>query len=1320
MRKSTRRQMGGVFDKAVRIAACLALTTMSVPAMSIAAFADETGGESGTEASAAVAVSDEVSKAALKSGSTLELKTETADKLSVGTDGDLSFAQIGVGGAISTTVNVESEGWLIFDWKMIQGTSGGWNDKFSVSVDSGSSSTIAPNSSTHRSWATKVISVAAGEHVLEWSYPSSSSNESHADTFGCIDNVRFVTAKTAVSATADNNTTVKITSGSSEVTEVAPESKVTFEAAVAEGYVFSGWKKTKEDTEYVSKSPTYETTVYDEPVSLYAESSKLWEGIGVEENPFQISSLDDLKTLDECVNGGITFAGQYFVLNNDITVDDTFKGIGSEGKGAFCGVFDGNEKTISNVIASKGLFVALGSKDSTATVKDLSLAVNIEANQQDVGGLAGIAYANIEDCSAHGAIVSNFKNTGSTQRLEVGGIVGKLAAGSIARSFSDVVITANEFKSNAYGGVGGVAGMNSGSITQCDYTGELKANSTAGVGGIAGVTDYASVISECYASGTITGSNRVGGLVGEFCGNLSDSGFQGDVSSSEDMYSYAGGVIGYCSNTSSMYIVSSCYASGSVSASISSAASNASVAAGGIAGYLYAGGSVVQDCIALQKSIQANSANVGRVVGLSVEYKWGSVPAPRLSNNYGYTGMSVGGVTVAASDAAANNTQGANANATVLLNEEAVPSFLSGWSANTWNIAAGKLPTLKNVAADDEAAYPSYIKPIDFAEATVEIEDPNYDMGKAITPSIEVRADEAVLPESSYQVAYKDAAGNDVTSLVNAGEYQIVVTPAEGADAVNSKTATFHVLPLDITEDAEAAVSADADRAYTGSAVEPALVVTMDGTALVAGTDYSVEYSNNIEIGTAKAVVTGAGNFEGEKTVEFDITVRAFSDNTKVAEIADQDYVNKAIEPAVAVTDHDTALVADKDYTVSYENNIAAGEATVTVTGKGNYSGTVKQTFKIVVSKADQEAIDAFKATVNALPAADKVVASDEKAVKDARAAYEALTDIQKSLVGDSNDNLAEIEKAVAKIVADKEAADKVKAAIDALPAADEAKSSDKADVDAAKAAYDALTDDQKALIDQSDLDKLDAVEKAIADEAAADEVSKLIDALPAADAVKSSDKAAIDAARSAYDKLTDDQKALIDSVALSRLAAAEKAVAKVIDDEAPLAKGKTFTVETAAGTFTYKVTGDKTVTLTKVSKTKKKSVKVNDVKHKSVTYKVTAIAAKAFKSAKVKKVTVGDNVTKIGARAFQNAKQLKSVTIGKNVKKVGASAFKGAKKLKKVTVKSKKLTSKKSMKNFLKGSKVKTVKLSKLGKKKAKVKKAVKKYSGKKSLNIK
>ncbi len=67
-----------------------------------------------------------------------------------------------------------------------------------------------------------------------------------------------------------------------------------------------------------------------------------------------------------------------------------------------------------------------------------------------------------------------------------------------------------------------------------------------------------------------------------------------------------------------------------------------------------------------------------------------------------------------------------------------------------------------------------------------------------------------------------------------------------------------------------------------------------------------------------------------------------------VSDIANQTYTGSAITPAPRVVWNDRTLVKGIDYTVAYANNTNVGTATVTITGKGNFAGTVTKKFKII------------------------------------------------------------------------------------------------------------------------------------------------------------------------------------------------------------------------------------------------------------------------------------------------------------------------------------------------------------------------------------
>lgn len=74
----------------------------------------------------------------------------------------------------------------------------------------------------------------------------------------------------------------------------------------------------------------------------------------------------------------------------------------------------------------------------------------------------------------------------------------------------------------------------------------------------------------------------------------------------------------------------------------------------------------------------------------------------------------------------------------------------------------------------------------------------------------------------------------------------------------------------------------------------------------------------------------------------------------KIKSISKQAYTGKALKPSVTVTYQDTKLIQDTDYTLSYANNKNTGKATVTITGIGAYTGSIKKSFQIVPAKVTE------------------------------------------------------------------------------------------------------------------------------------------------------------------------------------------------------------------------------------------------------------------------------------------------------------------------------------------------------------------------------
>ena len=70
------------------------------------------------------------------------------------------------------------------------------------------------------------------------------------------------------------------------------------------------------------------------------------------------------------------------------------------------------------------------------------------------------------------------------------------------------------------------------------------------------------------------------------------------------------------------------------------------------------------------------------------------------------------------------------------------------------------------------------------------------------------------------------------------------------------------------------------DRAYTGSAQEPKPTVVAAGSVLKEGTDYTLSYSNNVNVGTASVTIKGKGNYRGSVTKNFKIYKDTFKAGT--------------------------------------------------------------------------------------------------------------------------------------------------------------------------------------------------------------------------------------------------------------------------------------------------------------------------------------------------------------------------------------------------------------------------------------------------------
>lgn len=203
-------------------------------------------------------------------------------------------------------------------------------------------------------------------------------------------------------------------------------------------------------------------------------------------------------------------------------------------------------------------------------------------------------------------------------------------------------------------------------------------------------------------------------------------------------------------------------------------------------------------------------------------------------------------------------------------------------------------------------------------------------------PEVTVKSDNAQLTAATdFTVSY--------SSNINAGTATVTITGKGNYSGSIRKQ--FTITPADFSG-FSAELSADTVT-YTGSAQKPGATVKSGDKVLVSGTDFTVSYSNNTNTGTAKATIKGKGNYSGTITKEFTITPADISQLTASLSADIFRYNGAEQKPSVTVKSGDKTLVPDTDFTVSYSDNIDVGTATVTITGQGNYTGSMTRTFTI-------------------------------------------------------------------------------------------------------------------------------------------------------------------------------------------------------------------------------------------------------------------------------------------------------------------------------------------------------------------------------------
>ena len=266
--------------------------------------------------------------------------------------------------------------------------------------------------------------------------------------------------------------------------------------------------------------------------------------------------------------------------------------------------------------------------------------------------------------------------------------------------------------------------------------------------------------------------------------------------------------------------------------------------------------------------------------------------------------------------------------------------------SNNYNVGTATLALTGIGGYAGQIIQPFTIAGIDLNSEAVDAELAYYSTvydGSSQTPAVVVTYDGQVLSKSKdYYVSYENNT--------NPGTATVTLTPGYNGTFTGSRTETFTIDPRSMNSPALQAFLSQNRYVWTEGAgpFTPEVNVKWGDKKLTEGTDYTLTYQNNSSVGTASAVITGKGNYSDTRVLEYTIfRPVGLDDAATIDPIAPEIYTGEELEPKVTVKVGNQILTEGWDYSVSYSNNVKAGEATVTVTGRRDYTGEKTATFTI-------------------------------------------------------------------------------------------------------------------------------------------------------------------------------------------------------------------------------------------------------------------------------------------------------------------------------------------------------------------------------------
>lgn len=796
------------------------------------------------------------------------------------------------------------------------------------------------------------------------------------------------------------------------------------------GYV----TKETESHNYNSQGFCTECDAY-QPAVLTTDKYDINED-GTKDAVYEISNAGQLYWFAGLVNGTLSGVAQNksanAVLTADIVVNaNVLKSDGTLNEGTFkewtpiatsaspyTGIFDGQNHTISGLYFNQensydvGLFGRNNGKIANAGILD-----SYFYGTSKVGGMCGNNYTGtITNCYNTGS-VSGLGNLGGVNGYNDGGtITNSYNAGSVSGTeryvggvsgYNDGGTITNCYNVGSVGGsgyVGGVNGWNKGIITNCYNTGSVSGTGV-NVGGVIGRNESNASITNCYYDSTIYTGNAIGandGTTEKVEGKTTEQFKTGEVTylqqngQSEEIWGQTIGTDTYPVLHGPKVYKSITYMGCNDSSEIASVSYS----------------NEKKDVFGKHNFEDGICRYCGEKLAATVTKGDETISCVSLPEAISYAeNMPDSVVTVMEDTNTALDINNPDSDFTIDIN---------GHKTDDIDVKNGKITIIDSKTGGDVKGHLDIKKDSTVTIGNVKISGTIHTMGQLILNGGDIN--KIILADETIKLYFNnsDIKINDGIYLygiygekiiINAEPHNVIPIVLDGigvqqgaayavaGDGIALKSDWFNASSDDSIIDLSTSIEdnklrigallndkvyAELDEnkniIYSGSELKPSVKVyynwdNMFSVQLKEGSDYNVTYSDNINAGTATAIVTGIGAYSGTKNVTFTIEPKKISSPTFDGLKPEYTYTGQKVEPEFALMDGET-VIPSSEYEVSYSDNTEVGTATITITDAtgGNYDINCTAEFDIV--KADP--------VISELPVADPISYDPHKTLNEA------------------------------------------------------------------------------------------------------------------------------------------------------------------------------------------------------------------------------------------------------------------------------------------------------------------------------------------------